>query len=103
MTDSAQDFRNVDKALKLLRAYRAKPEVPAQQNPAYQKALREIVEGMTSHEEFEAEMGRLVVGQVILANVLTEGLAENSGTTPDQVLDLYERQTKALIAQLAPE
>ncbi len=102
-TDSAQDFRNVEKGLKLLRAYRANLDVPAQRNPAWQKALRDLIQGMTTHEEFEAEMGRVVQGLVILSNLLAELAAEKSDTTADRVVELYESQTQASIAQLEHE
>jgi hypothetical protein len=103
MSDPAQDFRNVQQGIDLLKAYRGNMMVPVPDNPAWQKALGGLVEGMTTHEEFEAEMGRVVQGLVIFANILAEDLAKNSGSTTDEVVRLYEKQTQRLIAQLKPE
>jgi hypothetical protein len=103
MADSAEDFRRVEMALRLLRAYRADLSVHIQRNPAWRAALRGLVDGMTTHEHFEEEMGRVVQGLAILANILTEGLAKNSNTSPERVIHLYEEQTQANIAQLRGE
>jgi hypothetical protein len=103
MTDSSQDFRNMQQGIDLLKAYRVNMKVPVQDNPAWQKALSGLVEGMTTHEQFEAEMDRVVQGLVIFANILAEDLAKKSGSTTDDVLQTYEDQTSQLIAQLKME
>jgi hypothetical protein len=102
MTDSAQDFRNVEKALDLLRAYRADLTVPVQQNPAFGEALRRFGTGDTP-AKIGAKLGELAQGQVVLANLLVEAIATNSGVAGDEVMQMYEDQTRALIAQLEQE
>jgi hypothetical protein len=96
--DGASDFRNVEKALRLVRAYGVKP-VRAQDNPEYQAELRKLTEHADDVEKAR-EWGRVVQGLTILCNVLISGLAERTGTTRDQVIDAYALQTEGLINQL---
>jgi hypothetical protein len=100
---AGQDFRNVETALRLLRAYQVDVSVPVQDNPSWQAALADLVEGMTTHKQFEEEMGRVVQGLVVLANVFVDALVKNSNTNVNHVMELYERQTRQIIAELRDE
>jgi hypothetical protein len=94
--DSASDFRNIEKALRLLRAYEANPAAKVQDNPAYQAVLREVV-------SFDDPEESVVQGLTVLSSLFLGELATLTAKTRADVLAAYERQTESSIKELEGE
>jgi hypothetical protein len=101
-SDSASDFKNIEKAIRLLSAYESNLAVRAQDNPAFQAALQELV-AFDDAVEIVAELGRVVQGLTVLSSIFLGVLAENTGQARSDLLGAYQRQTETNIRQLESE
>ena len=91
------EFRNVERALWLLTAFRTEYEMPLRDNRWLQDELRKFV-AFSTPEEIGAELGRAVNGFVYLSSILVDALAQVSKRSADEVVALYRRQTEENIA-----
>ena len=103
MTDTTQDFENMEKALALLRAYRRDLKRSGAQDLAdLGLALLRYVAPNADPETTAAQFGELLRGQVILANTLIEVVASSSNQNTDDILEDYEDHALEMVARRGP-
>jgi len=97
MTDeSAQrltELQYVNRALEFAAAVQSDPAAPIGRNAAVQEQMRRIV-AFDTPEQIGEEMSKVVNGFLFLTTALIGQLAETTKTTPDQVIEVFRRQTQ---------
>lgn len=76
----------VERAVQLLRAYFAHPDLAASDNPEYQQVLRGTVTPATTGAT-QAEVGRMISGFVMLCSILLADLGDARGQSARDALD----------------
>lgn len=92
------EFRNVERALRLLTAFRRTYDPPQVDNQLFQQELRGLVE-LETPEETSVGIGRMVNGFLFLTSALVDALAERDECSGEEVMAAYRRRTEENITK----